>query len=197
MPTSHSDGAHAVQESCSLERGLHTHGPEGIRRKTQQVLRNLVDTLSLCMWRIPPGVTRAGRNGSSHSLTGGCLGTTGRSHGSQRPVPPGLPGVLAPSVNQEQDLGSRKAAKKGGPLLPKKRVRVCVGPEDWKQPFGDAPAPQAHCGAQGRGAGPLAEVISTFPCVKGDAVPAFETSVEGSVRLKQDMRDFNICSGSP
>lgn len=43
----------------------------------------------------------------------------------------------------------------------------------------------------------MAEVVGTFPYVKGDAVPAFGTSVEGSVRQKQDMRDFNICSGSP
>lgn len=58
---------------------------------------------------------------------------------------------------------------------------------------GPPPAPASLRGSPGRGAGRLAEVIITFPDVKGDTVPAFPTSVEGDVRQKQDVRDFNVC----
>lgn len=43
----------------------------------------------------------------------------------------------------------------------------------------------------------MAKAIIAFPYVKGDAVPALGTSVEGNVRQKQDVKDFNVCSGSP
>lgn len=56
------------------------------------------------------------------------------------------------------------------------------------------PQPPASLrGSPGRGAGRLVEVIITFPDVKGDTVPAFPTSVEGDMRQKQDVKDFNVC----